>query len=244
VTEAVLTTPLRSLAERVARALARYDDVAAICLLGSVARGNARPQSDVDLLVLTDHSTLRSRLMRRLPPALRDERLSLLCLSTDRWEHETRRATLFVTHLRLEGQTLYDRDGILKAGLDAAAQQPPDVEGEVRRQLKRLRLYRDLERLNGQHLFVLAHLYAIGKAIAIARCVELGEPIFVKEQALRVIASRRHDLSDAAHTISRLRPFYDLTRGDRSALLPFEHVHAEDEVTRAIGAIERLGLAS
>jgi hypothetical protein len=234
-------TELRSLAERVAKSLARYDDVAGVSLLGSVARGNASPDSDVDLLVLTRIGTRPSRLMRRLPPSMRHERVSLLCFSVERWQEEVERGTLFLHHVGLEGATLYDPEGVLGAGLAAVAERPPDVAGEIRKQLRRLRLYRDLERLNGQHLFALAHLYAIGKATAIARCSELGEAIFIKEEALQSLATRRPELADAADAIARLRPFYDVTRGRQAAPLPFAPIQADEEVRRAVLAIEHLG---
>src|SRR5437588_12971926 len=96
--------PLRSLGERAACALARYEDVVAVCLLGSVARGDARVDSDIDLLVVTETAVRRSRLMRRLPPSARDERLSLICFSTEPWWDEVRCRSLFLHDVRLEGE--------------------------------------------------------------------------------------------------------------------------------------------
>lgn len=238
-----VVTPLRALARRTAESLQRYEDVAAIGLLGSVARGNASADSDVDLLVVAEQHIRRSRLMRRLPPSLRDERLSPVCFSISRWQEEAERGALFLHHIRLEGEILYDPRGVLRMGMNAVAERPPDVAGEIQTQLRRLRLYRDLNRLNGQHLFALAHLYAIGKATAIARCMEFGEGIFVKEDALQSVATRRPILADAAGTIARLRPFYDLAGGRQPGSLPFAPVGAEDEVRRALAAIERLGSA-
>ena len=231
------------MAERVARSLSRYDDVFAISLLGSVARGNADEASDVDILVISEAGVRQSRLLRRLPPPLRQESLSLLSYSTDRWMEDVARGSLFLHHLRLEGRILYDSKGLLESGLEAIAARPPDVVGEIHMQLRRLRLYDDLDRLNGQHLFALAHLYAIGKATAIARCVGLGEPIFVKEDALKRLAAQQPHLRAAAAAVTRLRPFYDLGRGRSEVVLPFEPVGADKEIRCAIGAIERLGCA-
>src|SRR5205823_497037 len=103
---------------------------------------------------------------------------SLLCFSTKRWSEEVKRGSLFLHHVRLEGEVLHDSRRILSGGLDAVAERAPDIAGELQRQRTRLRLYRDLTRLNGHHLFALADLYAIGKAAAIARCSELGEVTF------------------------------------------------------------------
>src|SRR5207253_3900025 len=132
---------------------------------------------------------------------------------------EARDGSLFVHHVRLEGQPLFDPEGVLRQGLALSAARAPNVARELRRQLNRLRLYREPERLNGQHLFALSHLYAIGKAVAIARCVELGEPIFVKEEALARLADHRPSLANDVAVIERLRPFYDLTRERKSAAL-------------------------
>jgi predicted nucleotidyltransferase len=231
---------LRPLGERAAGALARYEDVVAVCLLGSVARGDDHDDSDIDLLVVTETAVRRSHLIRRLPPSARDDRLSLICFSSEQWWDEVRRGSLFLHHVRLEGQAFYDPDEVVKRGLASVGRTSPDVGGELRRQLDRLRLYRDLERLNGQHLFALAHLYAIGKAAAIARCVELGRPTFVKEEALLMLATCRPELRDATTTVSRLRPFYDVARGRDAPRFPFEPVNAEKEVARAIDAIELL----
>jgi len=233
-------TQLQAVAERIARTVAQYPDVIAVSLVGSVARGNADEASDIDLLVITEDAVRPTHLLRRLPPSLRDGRLSFLNFSRLRWEEDVRRGSLFLQHVRLEGRTLYDPHAFLRRGLKALAAGKPDVMGEIETQRRRLRLYRDLERLNGQHLFTLAHLYRIGKATAIAQCVALGEPVFVKEDALLKLASRRPHLASAASCVARLRPFYVLERGRDDADLPFPPVGAEAEIRLAINAIELL----
>ncbi|MDX6424544.1 MAG: hypothetical protein QOI67_2015 [Gaiellaceae bacterium] len=233
-------TQLHEVAERIARVLAQYPDVIAVSLVGSVARGNADDASDIDLLVITEDAVRPTHLLRRLPRSLRDERLSFLNFSRIRWEEDVGRGNLFLQHVRIEGRTLYDPHDVLARGLKALAAREPDVSGEIETQRRRLRLYRDLERLNGQHLFTLAHLYRIGKATAIAQCVALGEPVFVKEDALVKLASRRPHLASAASRVARLRPFYVLERGRRDADLPFPPVGAEAEIRQAIDAIELL----
>ena len=228
------------LARLVTDALTKYDEVRAVCLAGSVARGNHQSDSDLDLIVITEQRLRRSDLLGRLPEGLRDGRVSLLSFSREQWLEEARDGSLFVHHVRLEGQPLFDPEGVLRQGLALSAARAPNVARELRRQLNRLRLYREPERLNGQHLFALSHLYAIGKAVAIARCVGLGENTFVKEHALSRLAARRPDLASDVAVIERLRPFYDLTRDRESGPLPFEPVGAAPEVVRARRSIERL----
>jgi predicted nucleotidyltransferase len=231
---------LRKTAADVAQQLARFDDIIAVCLVGSVARGDAVDDSDLDLVVLAEERLRRSDLVLRLPRKLRLDRLSLLCFSRRSWAAEAEKGSLFVHHARLEGVPLLDRDGALTASFELAARTEPNVNQELRRQLARLRLYRNPERLNGEHLFALSHLYAIGKAVAIARCVQLNEPIFVKEEALARVGVLRPHLAGEASALMRLRPFYDLTRERDVAELPFEPVEVEDQIQRARAAIERL----
>jgi hypothetical protein len=231
---------LRQLAERAACALRDAPDILSICLLGSVARGDARPDSDIDLLIVAEHQMRRDDLLARIPLTAHDPRLSFITYSTERMRTEAASGSLFLHHVRLEGVILHDREGTLRQGLDVAAARPPNVPAEIERQLKRLRLYREPERLNGEHLFALAHFYAIGKAIAIARCVALDQPVFVKSEALRTVAHHHPEFADDVAAIIELEPFYDLTRDCPRAPLPFSPTNVEHKLARATEAIERI----
>jgi nucleotidyltransferase-like protein len=211
-----------------------------MCLVGSVARGDARPDSDIDLLVVAEQKMRRHDLLAKMCPAARDPRLSFISYSLEGLMAEAASGSLFLHHVRLEGVTLHDRAGMLRNALNIAASRPPDVAAEIQRQLKRLRLYREPERLNGEHLFALAHLYAIGKGIAIARCVALHEPVFVKAEALKVVAEHHPELADDVAAIVELEPFYDLTRDRPRAALPFRPTNVEHKLSRAALAIERI----
>jgi Nucleotidyltransferase domain len=235
-----LSRPLRTVGEDAAKALAQHQSVLAIALLGSVARGTVSATSDIDLLVVSEGDERRSLLLDSLPVGLQDNRLSLLCFSVKRWRSEAERGSLFLHHVRAEGDVLYDPQFVLQAGLTVLASRPPDVAGEIQRQRRRLRLYRNPERLNGQHLFALAHVFAIGKATAIARCIDSGDEIFVKERALEAVARRHERLTEAANTILRLRPFYELVRRGQPVDLPFSAVGAEEELREALAAVEQL----
>lgn len=208
-------------------------------MLGSVARGDACPDSDIDIMVITGRPLRRSQLMERIPKESRDARLSLLPVSEERWKYASRCGSLFVHHALLEGVSLYDPHDVLQAGFRCAASKAPDVDREVERQLAKLRLYRDPRRLNGQHLFALSHVYAIGKAIVIARCTELGNPTFVKDEAFQRLTDLRPGLAPALQLVAGLRPFYDLTHG-RERRLPFDVFGAEEELGQAIEAVKQI----
>jgi predicted nucleotidyltransferase len=234
---------LRSLATDAVQPLSRDADVVGVRLVGSVARGDARPDSDIDLLIIATQPLNRSTLLQRLPAPLRRENWSFLIYTDTAWLGDAQDGSLFLEHVRLEGETLYDPDGVIEQALEALSRRGPDADAELRRRLRQLRLYRDLARLNGQHLFALSHLYAVGKAVAIARCAQLGKTTFVKDDALASMAELRPELSEEAEVISRLRPFYDRTGGRYSGRVPFEPVDADAEIERAIAAIQRLANA-
>lgn len=230
----------RRVAEKAAAELAGSPDVLAVCLVGSVARGDVAPDSDIDLVVIMERRLRSSELLARLAPPLRDPRLSFIVFSEEGFKKAARGGSLFLLHVRLEGEVLYERGGIATDALAATEAAAPAVRADVDRQLRRLDLYRDPVRLNGHHLFALSHVYSIGKAIAIARCIELDAPTFVKADALAQLAAKRPELAVAVAAVQELRPFYDLTRERSPGPLPFEPVGAEDALADAIAAVERL----
>lgn len=231
---------LRQVAGQAADVLGAAHDILSVCLIGSVARGDAGPDSDIDLLVVTERKLRRSDLLMRLPPSAQDPRLSLISYSREDLTMEATSGSLFLHHVRLEGVTMHDRHRTLCDVLDIAAARAPNVSAEFDRQLRRLRLYREPERLNGEHLFALAHLYAIGKAVAIARCVALDEPVFRRSEALKAVADHHPDLADDVAAIVELEPFYDLTRDRVRGPLPFAPTNVEHKLRRVGEAIERV----
>jgi hypothetical protein len=78
--------------------------------------GITHRSSDIDMLVITRSETRRARLVRRLPATVRHDRLALVCFNLDRWNEEVRRSTLFLHHIRLEGEILFDPAGLVAGG--------------------------------------------------------------------------------------------------------------------------------
>jgi predicted nucleotidyltransferase len=232
---------LRSLGERSVAALGHRPEVRGATLIGSVSRDNADACSDVDIVVLVEGTATRAAVRAWLPPALRDDtRLSLLPHTPAKWLGEAARGSLFVHHVRTEGSVLTDPDGTFARSFAIAAEAGMDIAGELRMRSARLRLFRDLRRLNGQHLFALSQLYSIGKGVAIARCAEFGELTFVKQEAFTRLAKHRPEWSARLQRIAELRPFYDLTHEREVASLPFEPVDAEEQLATVIDDIETL----
>jgi hypothetical protein len=217
-------------------------EVLAICLVGSVARGDARPDSDIDFLVIGASQPRQLRI--GLPIDLRRSAVSLICKSPEQLEQLASQGSLFFEHVRTEGQVVHDPSGIFADAFAAAATVPLDTDGEIRRRVASLKHYRDLDRFGGNYLFALAHIYGIAKGIAIARCAELGSVTFVKVDALESHAEARPDLRSDIEIIQSLRPFYDLTRGRCGALLPFAYVGAAEQTKRAVEATARLATSA
>jgi hypothetical protein len=209
-------------------------------LLGSLARGDASPESDIDLLVLVDRTTAASELFDSLPQDLQHGRMALIVRAADSWLERARAGDLFVAHAVMEGKVLHDPHHLLERTREELQDAPLDFEGDIRRQLHQLRLYRDPRRLNGNHLFALAHLFGIGKAVAIARCAEWGSLTFVKDSAFDRVSEYRPDLAADVERIRALRPFYDVTADRTAKEFPFDYHDADEQVEAAVAAIERM----
>lgn len=95
------------------------DRLRGIALFGSRARGDARPDSDVDLFVIVEGLPPA----RDLGPALHDvlgslpfqPYVSLVLRTPDEFEHDVRPMHL---DLGLDGRVVYERDGYLSARLE------------------------------------------------------------------------------------------------------------------------------
>jgi predicted nucleotidyltransferase len=236
------STPPHPTVSDVAGLLEADARVCGMCLVGSHARGDHEPSSDVDLVVLTSERVATGELRDKIDDAgLAFPELSLLPQTCESFESAAARGSLFVVHARREGQVLLDRGDCLRRAFDSADRVPADVGGEIRRRVRHLRHYRNLSRFNGNLLFVLSTTYGAGKGVAIALTAELGCLTFVKEDALNRVAECRPEVADDVRTIARLRPFYDLARDRASeADLPFDYHGAEREAKDAVEAVLRL----
>jgi Nucleotidyltransferase domain len=232
--------PLAALAADAVEGLKVLPNVIGLCVIGSVARGDDRPDSDIDLLVIVRERQTPNGLLNELPGHLRERRLSLICKSQDALAQMARDGSLFLAHARIEGQTVYDPHGLLRSAFRVSALTPLDTSRELRSRVASLRHYRDLDRFGGNFLFALAHLYGLAKGVAIARSAEARPPTFIKSDALAALATEHPVYRDDVEVLQRLRPFYDLTRGHRVAALPFSYIDAADETRRAVEAVRRI----
>lgn len=236
-----LALRLREDAQAIARTLVEHvPTIDAICLFGSVARGDANEWSDIDLLVVgRDDRLTRRDLVETLPEPLRMTPLSLLYYRTSDfdWMEES---DLFVEHFRREGVVLHDGTGRLTQLLSGPRRSHVGVRDEVTRELEQLRPYEDLGRFGDNLLFCLSHLYAIGKSIAIAQLASQGVYEFNRDLAFEKLRIQAPEMARAIDTITELRPFYELVTKHKEAELPFPYRRSQHQARAAIRAIKSL----
>jgi predicted nucleotidyltransferase len=236
-----MLSPLRQTAQAIADVLRGHAWIEAVCLFGSVARGDETPWSDIDLLVIGSRAeATRAEIVEALPPQLRESHLSLLYRSSEELARLSEEQGIFVDHIRREGIILHDSTGQLTRALSGDALPWSNVEAELESELVRLRPYENLERFSSNFLFCLSHLYAIGKSIVILDLAKEGVFEFNRDEAFRKFRTLRPDKADEIETIAQLQPFYYLVTGRKSDPLPFSYYGSKHEAEAAIKAIKTL----
>jgi predicted nucleotidyltransferase len=217
-------------------------EVEGVCLFGSVARGDDNSESDIDLLVVgRDPELTPSTLLRAFPARLKTRDLSLIYYSLDRLDSLHAQSAAFFSHIQREGKVLYDRNGLLTRFLEQNLDEYRDLGQEVRLELERLEPYSDLRRFNGNFLFVLAQLFAIGRALVILGVAKKGEEEYRRSYAFRRFESLYPQFRSDARVISRLEPFYRIVTKRTDEELPFPYLNSTQEVERALRAVRGIG---
>jgi len=239
-----MTASLRKRAHEVAADLVTaFPSVESVCLFGSVARGDDGPTSDIDLFVIgTDPQLTPLTIRERLGLEGASPRVSIVCHTPDTFSRYVMTGSRFLVHLQLEGEVLFDREGRLH-DLQEREVINGSSEAEIMGQLRRLALYDDTSRYNGNFLFPLSHIYAIGKAIVMAILAEHGIYEFGRTRAFEAFADRFPETASSTRTIERLAPFYSLASKGVDVDLPFSYHACEEEVHAAIRAVRQIAIA-
>ena len=211
---------LRDRADQVTEALVNeFPQVSGVCLFGSVARGDDDALSDIDLFVVGDDPELTpSKIRRRLKLQYEEPKVSIVYHTPSTFQRYVRTGSRFLVHLQLEGKVLYDEAGLLRD----IQQQPPlstPIDAEVEGQLKRLELFEEPERFNGNFLFPLAHVFAAGKAIVMAILAKEEIYEFNREAAFDAFAKRFPNSRGDVETLRALGPFAALVAKDAEVAL-------------------------
>jgi predicted nucleotidyltransferase len=232
----------RSIASALARKTRGID---AGLLYGSSARGKTGESSDIDLIVVTGNrhrswDALR-HLVKDLPGA---NRLQLQALTHQEMRDLFGSRPDFAAHLVSEGIVLYDKKGFL-AELFATPIRRINSR-DFDRLISRAERQAKFDRFNGQLLFSLARLYAIGKAAVILSLVRRGKPEFDRHQAFEAFKTSNARLRTDVDQITRLEPFYLHVRRGARGRLPFDPsssdaVQAAKLAVRSVKRIAAIG---
>lgn len=240
-----MDTSLRDRAEKVAEALVEeFPTVSGVWLFGSVARGDDDELSDIDLFILGNDPDLRPSIIRRqLHLENHPPKVSIVYHTQETLNRFVKNGSRFVVHLQLEGEVLFDSEGVL----GEIQRMPPlrtSVKPEVDGQLKRLELLDRPQRFNGNLLFPLTHVFSSGKAIVMAILAENQIYEFNREGAFDAFAERFPESRADIQTLRRLAPFSALVSKGSEEELPFSYRDCEGELITAVAATRRLATFS
>ncbi len=220
--------------------VSEFPQIRGVCLFGSVARGDSGPDSDLDLLVLGDDPKLTpSVIRRRLHLEEASPRVSIVYHTAETLDRYVKTGSRFLLHLQLEGDVLYDSSGFLNNLQHRPLLKAP-VRAEVDGQLERLSLYDNTDRYNGNFLFPLSHIYAIGKAIVMAILTENEIYEFNRDRAFDAFAARFPNSREEIETLRELSTFYTLVSKGIEQSLPFAYHHCEIKVGEAVAAVRHI----
>src|SRR5215203_6506078 len=106
---------MRLASEATAR-LSQRGQIDAVCVLGSVARGESHQGSDVDLLLIADEPLRPSKLYPELAEL---EAISLIIHTRESFRTLSASRAVFAIHVRDEGKILFDRHSWLTEQLES-----------------------------------------------------------------------------------------------------------------------------
>ena len=217
------------------RLIASHASIDTVLLCGSVARGDADPWSDIDLVVVGCDAELTTEKLRK---TLADPqgRVSMIYYTASEFHSLIREGPLFMIHLKNEGIALFDRVGIREA-LASLSFSSGEIREQIKVQTAKLRVYVDSRRFNNNFLFCLSHLYTIGKAIVMLGLANRGLLEFNRDAAFDRFAALNPDLASETQRVAQLRPFYRLVAGRKPEPLPFPYRSAARNMQEAIHAI-------
>jgi predicted nucleotidyltransferase len=216
-----MTSSMQSQAE-VSLAVLSRPAVRSVCVFGSTARRRTAEGSDLDLLVVVDDSVDASELraqMRSIRTQLK-KTTQLTVVSEGRIRKHFQNRTVFAAHLTREGRILRDSSGVLTKLMNRHPRDAPVLENS-RGLGRQLSIYEDLAWCNGQYLFCLADLYAIGRSAAMLILGRQAIFEFDRERVFGRLAAVRPLLSDDIEKVMELRPFWAAVHRDARYPFPF-----------------------
>lgn len=225
------------LASEAAARLRQEPQIDAVCVLGSVARGESQPGSDIDLMLIAREPTRPSKLYPKLDGL---GPISLIVHTRESFGRLSASRAIFAVHVRDEGKILFDRHEWLADQLGSLVGLDADTSLTYRWASKEVERYRDLAPFNGIYHFAFARLYSISRAVAIGITVEKGDPQYGKDEPFSWIATQFPTLTDSVLRLSALRAFREIEGGYDGVSPPFDDRGADTEMRQAVADLESL----
>lgn len=210
-------------------------EVEAVLLFGSVARGDAGPDSDVDLMVVS-RDPLSSAITRSHLEECRQ--VSLTSHTWDSLERAQRDDWSFFVHLREEGELLHG-SGWLLDQLSKVKRPPADTwRAALAAEIDSLAKFDDLGIFGGRYTFPLSHIFTTARYTCMLDNTAAGEIAFDRDTAFAIFGERHPELAEEADCVRAIWPFRARTQG-RDIDLPFD---ADDvsQVERALSSAQRI----
>jgi predicted nucleotidyltransferase len=219
-----------------ARTLKSEREVVAACVLGSVARGDDDPHSDLDILAVIDDASDNALLQRtrgRVPASLSGHPVQVRAIRRGHLADLVERRTLFAAHLAREARVVFDRKRDLKRAR-RLFERDPRVDESPAELRGRLGPYEELSWCRGHYVICLSDLYMLGRSGAMLALAKQGIFRFGRRDVFAQHSLLFPELSSAARTLSALEPFYMRVRRGFNAPLPFapRNTHREAEQAR------------
>lgn len=232
----------RDQARRAADVLIAVAGVTGVCVFGSVARGQAGADSDIDILALGVEPRLKpTDLYKLLPTELHTDTIAISYYTAEQLTRHLDRSSRFAIHLQREGWILHDQGGTIARILDT--HRPLNSQRDLARQRRLLHSLSNTDRFGGRFLFALSRTYQIGRTIAYDQLAEHGIFEFDQKTAFRLLATRMPEWRPAIEQVERLSSYYAHTRnGSGTETFPFDPNgrEAEGELRKALDALMTL----
>lgn len=229
--------------ERLEQAIAPLDaepDVLAACLVGSYARATSVPdeQSDIDIVAIVADkadANLGRTLLREVRSQEIGSHVEVRTLRKSLLARLLEERTIYGAHLARDAQVLFDR-GSGFAQFQASFPLDEPIAETADHLRTRFSLYQSVAWCNGQYLFCLADLYAIGRSAAMLGLGQIGVFEFDRLRVFETFGRHYPSATSAADTLHALEPFYMYVRrkvGDESDLpFPPRDCHSQAEAAR------------
>jgi hypothetical protein len=188
-----------------------HDILQAALLFGSSARGDAREDSDTDLLLVVRDEPALLPLRELLRDARRGGQVTRLSIASHTWSslkdlgHDD---WSFVEHLLHEGIVLFDPHEQLLSSLSRKRPSSPAISREIRTRSAGLSRYEDLSRFSGDYFFPLLGIYGVAKQIAILATAQAGVPEFRRGPAFLLACELHPRCGDALAHLQSLSCLY------------------------------------